>query len=118
MPAPAASAATPVAARICRRFIPSSLQSTLVVMSSSRFVWTLFLLHPEFADCSLNVGHRLCDDLSQFGRRRGFRQRAALLDRVAVFRGRHDGDDMAVEQIENRLRRAPGGADAEEAVAH
>src|SRR4051794_36967703 len=116
-PKPAVSAVAPVAARTCRRFIPSNL----IVMSSSRFVRigrSLFLLHPEFADCSLNVAYRLCDDLPQPLRCRGLRQRAALLDQVAVVRRRHDRDDMTVEQIEDRLRRALGGANAEEAVAH
>ena len=55
-----------------------------------------FLLHAEFADCSRNVVHRLCDDLPQFRRRRGLRHRAALLDQIAVFRRRHDRDDVAV----------------------
>src|SRR5688572_27924148 len=91
-PAPAASHAAPVAASTCRRFISSSL----IVMSSSRSSgWTglLFLLHAEFADCSLNVTHRLCDDLPQPLRRRGLRQRAAFLDQIAVIRHGHDRHD-------------------------
>src|SRR6187549_3366931 len=116
-PAPAASRPAPVAASTCRRFSASNL----IVMTSSRFVRSaglLFLLHPEFADCSLNVAHRLCDDLPQSIRRRGFRQRPTFLDQVAVIGGCHDRHDLAIEPVQDRLRRALGGAYAKKAVTH
>ena len=89
-PSPPSSAAAPVAARICRRFIRIEFDRHVVLPVRPDRPDCLFLLHSEFADCSLNVVHRLCDDLSQLLRRRGFRQRAALLDQVAVVRRRHD----------------------------
>ena len=117
---PAVSAVAPVAASTCRRFMCIELDRHVVILPVSFRIWhgSVTPAASRIPDCSRNVVHRLCDDLSQSCGRRGFRQRAALLDQVAVFRRRHDRDDMLVEPIEDRLRRALGRADAEEAVAH
>src|ERR1044072_1999009 len=78
----------------------------------------LLLLQAEFADAGADLVQRLRDDLVEFGRRRRDREAYTLLDHRAVFRRGDDGNEVAVQQVDDGLRRAGAGADAEPAEAH
>src|SRR4030088_2301824 len=125
---PAASMPTP-AARYCRRVMvvivllrdvvrSALLRRRVVVGLLLLIVGLLLLLHAELADAGRNVVERLYEHLLQLLRRRRHRDGAGLLDHRPVLGRRDDGRDMALQQVDDGLRRAGAGADAKPSEAH
>src|SRR5262249_37326827 len=87
-------------------------------MTSWRARTSLLLLQVKFADPRRHLVERLRDHLLEFVRRRRHRDGARLLDHRAVLGGANDRGDLALQQVEDRLRRAGAGAHAEPAETH
>src|SRR6185295_5566260 len=86
-PRPSTNAPAPVLARICLRLRDIERIAALLLGDRS---FSLILLHAEFADRGLDVGYRRRDHLRELRGRRRLRQRAALLDQLAIAGRRHD----------------------------
>src|ERR1700682_3086891 len=76
---------------------------------------SLVLLQAELTDGRHGVVQGLLDDGGKLLRRRGHRDRTGILDQRPVAWRRHDLGDILFRLLENRLRRAAAGANAEPA---
>ena len=96
------------------------------VMRAPTLCSSLALIDPNHCSCCMPNSRMLAATSSSVCvitcrnscRRRRHRDRAGLLDHGAVFRRGDDRRDLALQLVEDRLRRAGAGADAEPAEAH
>src|ERR1700676_5068982 len=90
----------------------------MVICSALRLAnASLVLLQAELSDGRHCVVQGLVDDGGKLLRGRGHRDRTGILDQRTVTGRRHDLGDILVERLDDRLRRAGSGANAEPAEA-
>src|SRR3984957_21179963 len=90
----------------------------MVISSALRLAnASLVLLQAKLTDGRHCVVQGFLNDGGKLLRRRGHRDRTGILDQRTVTRRRHDPGDVLVERLDDRLRRAGTGANAEPAEA-